>query len=46
MNNKFYYDFHFGKDYYEIEIPASEIQNANFSSAQNIFNMISRVKKK
>lgn len=33
------------EDYYEIEIPASEIQNANFSSAQNIFNMINRVKK-
>jgi acyl carrier protein len=33
------------EDYYDLEIPANEIQNENFSSAQKIFEMINRIKK-
>lgn len=32
------------EDYYGIEIPANEIQNVNFSSAQKIFDMIQKIK--
>lgn len=32
------------EDYYDLEIPANEIQNENFSSAQKIYEMINRIK--